>query len=107
MAKRKQTEGEASQSAHKRKRHVPKVIDGETGSLVPPIGRITRLKNVKSVRAELARIYRSARTGLIPPEVATKLAYVLRELRDTIEVADLEEQVADLRREIAVLSAGR
>lgn len=54
------------------------------------------LSTALDVRRELARLYRSMRTGQTPPADGTKLAYVLNILRQTIETSDIEQRISAL-----------
>ena len=45
-----------------------------------------KLDTAGDVRRELAKLYREARSGLIDPAEATKLGWLLGEVRKTIEV---------------------
>ncbi len=54
------------------------------------------LNTAVDVRKELARLYRSMKTGQIPAADGTKLAYVLNILRQTIETSDIEQRLEAL-----------
>lgn len=43
--------------------------------------------------AELARVYRAAKQGTMPAQDATRLAYILTQLRQTIEAVVLERRI--------------
>ena len=45
-----------------------------------------KLDTAEDVRRELAKLYRESRSGLIDPSDATKLGWLLGELRKTIEL---------------------
>ena len=67
------------------------VIDNATGELAPlPPEKNARyrckLDTAGDVKRELAKLYREARSGLIDPAEATKLGWLLGEVRKTIEV---------------------
>ena len=75
------------------------VIDNATGELAPlPPEKNTRyrckLDTANDVKRELAKLYREARSGLIDPSEATKLGWLLGEVRKTIEV---EQNTADIQ----------
>ena len=48
------------------------------------------LSRISGVRSELARIYRLAKTGKLDTSEATKLAYILKEIRCCLEVESLQ-----------------
>jgi hypothetical protein len=58
----------------------------------PPRLRL-KLVNVGDVRRELARVYRAAKTGVIPVADASRLANILFILSRIIEGSDLEHRV--------------
>ena len=53
-----------------------------------------KLDTASDVKRELAKLYREARSGLIDPAEATKLGWLLGEVRKTIEV---EQNTADIQ----------
>lgn len=54
------------------------------------------LTKMHHIRAELATLYREARTGKIDLGDATKLTYILREIGRVIEGSDLELRIEQL-----------
>ena len=58
--------------------------------------RVGRLNTIGHVASELGKIYRSARKGDLDCLDAVRLAGVLRELRSTIELGDIERRLAAL-----------
>ena len=75
------------------------IIDSVTGELegLPPEKNTRyrcRLDTASDVKRELAKLYREARSGLIDPAEATKLGWLLGEVRKTIEV---EQNTADIQ----------
>jgi hypothetical protein len=60
-----------------------------------------RLSSLEDVRRELARLYREARHGDIPAQVATRLCYLLDRLAALIAVGDLERRIEELERQHA------
>lgn len=69
------------------------------GTLLPLTPSTARLKNVKQVRLELARLYRETRQGIIHPDDAAKLGYLLDRIRVCIVDHELEERVTALERQ--------
>jgi hypothetical protein len=66
-----------------------------------------RLGSLRGVRKEMARLYQLAASGEIEAGKATRLVYILREIRCALEseaLNRLEERLAELQR-IAKLSA--
>ena len=55
--------------------------------------RIGPLKGVGGVRRELARVYRSARAGDITPQDGSRLAFILREIREAVAGSDFERRI--------------
>ena len=64
----------------------------------PPRSRRYRAKldTVGSVSSELARIYREARSGLLPVDHASKYANVLSIIARILETTDLEARLAKI-----------
>lgn len=58
--------------------------------------RVGGLKNLSSVRSELARIYRDCRQGKLESSEGTKLTYILVNLAKIIEQDDIEKRVTRL-----------
>lgn len=82
-----------------RNRH-PATIDGEAGNVIPP-PRLVRtppikLDSLRNLRDELGRVYREARCGRIPTQDATRLAFILGQLRELVVVMDIETRLAAL-----------
>jgi hypothetical protein len=75
-------------------------IDNESGNVIPlpRQPRLLRLATVKEVRLELARLYRDARAGRIPPADAAKFAFLLDRIRVCIVDHELEARVAELEK---------
>ena len=59
-------------------------------------GAPIRLATADQIRVEMSKVYRAAKRGEIPTEVATRLVYILGEIRKTHELTVLEAQVAEL-----------
>ena len=55
--------------------------------------RIARLNNVGGVVSELGKIYREARRGELDVGDATRLAMILREIRQALEVSEFEARL--------------
>ncbi len=86
---------------------VPEKPNGSTGIAetdVLAVGstvRVGRLEDLKSLRAECARLYREARRreGRYPDALtAQRLASVLGSVRGLIELADLEQRLVTIER---------
>ncbi len=54
------------------------------------------LKDTAGIRRELGRVYRAARSGDLEPADASRLAFILKQLRECVEVRDFEERIAAL-----------
>ena len=64
------------------------------GQVIIPPARIGPLHTQKGTRSEIARVYRLCRRGEIPPEVATKLTYMLHTLSKVIESDTMEQRMS-------------
>ena len=63
----------------------------------------TRLDKLSNVRLEMARLYRKAKTKKLDPAEASKLVYILREIRTTLEaevVERLEQRMLNLEERV-------
>ncbi len=73
----------------------PITLDGRSGNVVltptrtPPI----KLDSLRHLRDEMGRVYREARAGKIDTQDATRLVFVLGELRKLYEVIELEQRI--------------
>lgn len=83
-------------------KRTPETIDGKTGAVepTPPTGQQEKrridLSTLRDVRLELAAVYRKMDAGEIESADGTKRAYVLRQIADVIELAELEKRIQDL-----------
>lgn len=55
-----------------------------------PQVRPSRLRTLRGVRREMARVYADARNGVLEPSVATRLTYILTCLQKVLEVENIE-----------------
>ncbi len=78
----------------------PVEIDATTGSIetLPPKKKYyaCRLDTIQDVKTELGKLYREARLGKVEAATATKLTYILGEIRKTIETGDIERRIEKL-----------
>lgn len=79
----------------------PVEIDGATGeveSLPPQKGRRYRCKldTLADVKAEMSKVYREARSGLVEVSDSTKLIWCLQAVGKVIEGSDLEKRIEAL-----------
>ncbi len=58
--------------------------------------RIAPLTTIGGVLTELGKIYRAARRGQLDTADATRLAFVLREIRIALEASDIESRLEAL-----------
>jgi len=78
--------------------------DNEPGSAVAPVLRFIpaprvrgpTLKTVDDCAVELARVYRAMKARTLATQDGTRLAYVIGEIRKTLETADLERRLESL-----------
>lgn len=81
------------------------LIDGFTGeieSTLPPQKNKRyrcELDTANDVKKELAKLYREARSGLVATSDATKLGWLLGEIRKTIETSDIEKRIEQLEQQ--------
>ena len=61
-----------------------------------PVRKRTKLGTIREIRAELARVYRKAKSGEIDTTTATRLSYILDLMSRMIERGELEQRIADL-----------
>ena len=73
----------------------PDTNDGDTESSTPPRLRL-KLSTATDVTRELARLYRSGKSGEIPVSDVSRLANVLQILGRLIETSDLEQRLEAL-----------
>ena len=66
--------------------------------LSPPSPWIRRLRDIRGVRRELARVYGDARGGAMSWQDASRAANVLQILVRTLEGSDLEQRIAELEK---------
>ena len=60
--------------------------------------RIGPLDTVGGVVTELGKVYREARRGALDLGDATRLAYILREIRCALEAGDIERRIEELEK---------
>ena len=61
-----------------------------------PRKRIGPLDTIGGVVTELGKVYREARRGVLDIGDATRLTYILRELRCALEAGDIERRIEEL-----------
>ncbi len=81
------------------------IIDGITGEVetIPHQKGNKRyrceLDTANDVKRELSKLYREARSGLVATSDATKLGWLLGEIRKTIETNDIEQRLEQLEQQ--------
>lgn len=75
--------------------------DSDLPETLPPKGetRVGKLDSIRDVRAELGRLYRTARRNCgedISPTDASKLAHILSTIGRQLEASELEDRIAAL-----------
>lgn len=63
-----------------------------------------RLTTADEIRVEMAKVYRLARRGQMPTDQATKLTYILGELRKALELSVIERRIQQLERDHEALA---
>lgn len=81
-------------------------FDAATGKPDPTPRRID-LSTLRDVRLEMAAVYRRIDSGAIQASEGTKLVYVLRQIGDIIEMADIEKRIEAIEERQALISSGR
>ncbi len=79
----------------------PVIIDAATGeieTLPPTKNRRYRCKldTLADVKAEMAKVYREARSEQLDPAAATKLVWMLQAVGKVIETGDIEKRIEQL-----------
>jgi len=78
---------------------------GGQGQAAPRVGHLVTLGGVL---AEMRAVYREARLGKTPLDEATKLTYILKEMRAGLEAMAIEEIQQKLRElDTCVINGGR
>lgn len=84
-------------NTEKRKINGGETIDGETGKVDPyRKGRRIPLKTVRQVHREMAYCYRESVNGDLDSAVMTKRIYALDRILNSVHVAELEKELAEL-----------
>lgn len=101
MSKQLKTQPRASYEANDATNRQALTFDGPTGQPIPapPVkkrAKHIKLDSVRDVRNELARVYRAARSGDIPPEVASRFTFMLGTLGKLIVDSELEQRITEL-----------
>lgn len=65
----------------------------------PPALRIGKLDTVGGIVRELGRLYREARRGQIDIADSTRLAFILKTIREALEASEIERRIAILEAE--------
>lgn len=107
MGKLPKTQPRASCKAKGATNRQSLTIDGPTGKPIPAPPAKKRPKHIKldsvrDVRNELARVYRAAKAGEIPPEVASRFTFMLGTLGKLIVDTELEQRLAALEQSTTV-----
>ena len=82
----------------------PVIIDATSGDIetLPPSKTARyrcKLDTAIDVQRELAKLYRECRSGIIDPADATKMGWLLGEIRKAIETSSIEARLASLEEE--------
>jgi hypothetical protein len=97
MGKRSNASPRQSYGGESATKREPVTVDGSNGALMPspPRKRVKHIKleTVRDVRDELARVYRAAKAGEIPPEVASRFTFMLGTLGKLITDTELEQRL--------------
>lgn len=75
----------------------PLTIDGETGKpeTLPRVRRV-KLDSLRTIRDEMARVYREARGGVIETQDATRFVFMLDKLREMTMTLEIEDRLTRL-----------
>ena len=82
-------------------RNRPSASSGDDGGNVIPAPQLVRtppikLDSLRHLRDELGRVYREARAGKIATQDATRLAFMLGQLRELVMAMEIEGRIAAL-----------
>ena len=69
------------------------LVGGEVLDPTPMQAGKIRLNDAETIRIEMARVYRDMRTGRIPTQDGTRLAYVLDMVRKSHETCELQQRI--------------
>jgi hypothetical protein len=84
----------------------PETYDAATGKPDPTPRRVD-LSTLRDIRLEMAAVYRKIDCGAIEAAEGTKLVYVLRQIGDIIEMAEIEKRIEAIEERQALISNGR
>jgi hypothetical protein len=84
----------------------PETFDSKTGKPDPTPRRVD-LSTLRDIRLEMAVVYRKIDCGAIEAAEGTKLVYVLRQIGDIIEMAEIEKRIEAIEERQALISNGR
>jgi hypothetical protein len=71
------------------------MLDNKEDILIPTPNRVD-LKSIDDVRLEMAKVYRSMKSGEIVSSDGTRFVYVLAQIGKMIEIHDLEQRLTVL-----------
>lgn len=80
---------------------------GKGGELIPHPPPKIDLRDAHAIRRELGSVYRAMRSGQIPTQDGTRLAYVLDLLRRAVETSDLQNRIELIERQFEGASHAR
>lgn len=80
----------------------PAMLEAVEAKPEPPTPHVRTgsLATIRKVRQEVARLYRDARSGIIPAAEATKLAYLLQTLGTLIKDEAFEHRLFEIERQV-------
>ena len=81
----------------------PLLIDSESGLPIPTPSKRKRhikLDSVRDIRREMAKVYRDAKHGKIPPEVGSRFVFMLATLAKITVDSEFEARIEALERTI-------
>jgi hypothetical protein len=71
------------------------MLDNKEDILIPTPNRVD-LKSIDDVRLEMAKVYRSMKSGEIISSDGTRFVYVLTQIAKMIEIHDIEQRLTVL-----------
>ncbi len=83
------------------------VVDGVEVLEAPTPRLRIPLRTADDVSRELARLYRQMKSGQIPTQDGSRLAYVLNLLRTAIETGELEKRINQLEQQAQDMRGSR
>lgn len=83
----------------------PANLHGQGVRLLPTPSPTIHLKTLDDIRVEMAKVYRDMKTGKVPAQDGTRLAYVLAQIGRVIEIDKFSGRVEAVERVLKLRSS--